>query len=106
MPKRKGRWDSMVTLAYQRVERGVRLSVGINPAGKDLWNVMALEAPDPKGGGGAMQAVLDQHAHKQIGQFPLVEAIAKAQAFADAWKPGRIAECACEDIPARRRRGA
>ncbi len=102
MPKRKGKWDSIVTLAYQRVERGVRLSVGVNPVGvDDLWNVMALEAPEPKGRGGKrMEAVLNQHAHKQIGQFTLAEAIAKAQAFADAWKPGRVAECACDDIPA------
>jgi hypothetical protein len=64
--------------------------------GGDAWDVVALEARRS----GSLQAVLDNHAHKVVGQYESVaEAILSAGSYAKAWFKGhKVAqlETACE----------
>jgi hypothetical protein len=64
--------------------------------GGDAWDVVAFEARAH----GSLQAVLDNHAHKVVGQYESVtEAILSAESYAKAWFKGHKAaqlETTCE----------
>jgi hypothetical protein len=70
----------------------------------EQWVALALEVPrvpksrDPR-------AILDDHAHRMIGEFANPEAAQRAAAgFAKRWLKGtKIDECRCEDIAVKRR---
>jgi hypothetical protein len=68
--------------------------------GGDAWDVVALEARKH----GNPQAVLDNHAHKVVGQYESVtEAILSAESYAKAWFKGhKVAQletsCECTEM--------
>lgn len=79
---------------------GVLLQMIDEVSGK--WQVLAIETPIPKAKKtvNRTQAVLDNHAHQLLGEFPIAQAFQVAEDYARQWltQKGRDPVCACEDI--------
>lgn len=80
-------------------EDGRRLAVNVQPVLGE-WGVLAVEiATDAV----TPNAILDNHAHKEVGHYDSVkEAMFAAESFAQSWykghKAAQMSECGCEEI--------
>lgn len=108
MPKKRltipDGWRPTVGLLLYKHVKKVRLCVGVSQDVDGTWMVLAVETK-----GTTVNAILDDHAHDFVGRFAFGKAIAVAERYAAAWKPGHKPTCACDDIggaakPAKRRK--
>lgn len=88
-------WRSQVGLLLYKHKLGVRLVVGCSQDVDGRWLVLAVETPET-----GLHQALANHAHEFVGKFDLVQAVAAAERYAKAWKPGTKPACACDDITA------
>jgi len=115
MPKKTRQRDGWRGIAgfvyYRRRQDGSQLTVTLSesePFDREpngLWIVLALETPPRAGKDTVHDHILNNHAHKFLGKFPLTRAIAEAEAYAARWQPGQTTPCTCDDIAEPRRVG-
>jgi hypothetical protein len=91
-----GDWNTAVTLGLTVRRKSTILHIGVTGTGGGEWTVVALTTPTKTKG---VQAVLDQHSHKVIGEdLEFHDAVKAAETYARAWRPGREADCPCDEI--------